>query len=87
MDNAISEAIEAMQSLQSQMHNVACYLRDMGRPDKEAEMRGAADMLGQWISDIWDEAHTPRTAQQSEAVIAKALGNHLAVVKEGANRG
>ena len=29
-------------------------------------------------------SHNPRTAQQSEAVIAKALGNHLAVVQEGA---
>lgn len=83
MDTVTSEAIDAMQSLQSQMHNVACYLRDMGRPDKETEMRGAADMLGQWILDIWDEAHTPRTAQQSEAVIAKALGKNLTVVKEG----
>lgn len=31
--------------------------------------------------------HTPRTAQQSEAVIAKALGKNLAVVKEGSDRG
>lgn len=55
MDVKISAAIEAMQSLQSQMHNVACFIRDMGRLDKEAELRGAADMLGQWIADIWDE--------------------------------
>ena len=33
--------------------------------------------------DYWpEEPHTPRNAQKSEAVIAKALGNHLAVVKE-----
>lgn len=69
--------------------DISYYLR--GKSSKEwangmwiTEFVGKLDETASQIMQAIPAApHTPRNAQQSEAVIASALGNHLAVVKEG----
>ena len=59
VSNKQQECIDVLQTLQSQMHNAACYLRDIGMQHKEAELRGAANIVGDWICGIWDDAKQP----------------------------